>query len=564
MPLAFIFPGQGSQAVGMGRDLAAAFAAAREVFEEIDETLKQKLSKLMFEGPAETLQLTENTQPALFAHSLAVLRVLEREGGFRIADRVAVVAGHSLGEYSALAAAGAFTVPQAAGLLRLRGEAMQAAVAPGEGAMAALLGAELSLAAEVCAEAASAPDGGSEVVEPANDNGGGQVVISGHRGAVERATEIARARGVKRAMLLPVSAPFHCALMRPAAEAMDRALTESSPVSPALPVVANVTAAKATNAHRDPPPAGRAGHGHGALARKRRDDAGAGHRQLRRARRRPRPGWAGAPHRSRCRHQVGGHSGRDRDVPEGPLMFSLDGKPALVTGASGGIGAAIARALHAQGAVVALSGTRREALESLATELGDRAYVCPADLRDPAAADALIAEAEAAAGPLAILVNNAGLTRDGLALRMKDEEFATVLDVDLAAPFRLARATLRGMLRRRAGRIIGIGSVVGATGNGGQANYAAAKAGLVGMTKALAQEVGSRGITVNVVSPGYIDTAMTQGLAEAQKERLLAAIPLGRMGRPEDVAAAVVYLASDEAGWVTGATLHVNGGMAMV
>lgn len=245
-------------------------------------------------------------------------------------------------------------------------------------------------------------------------------------------------------------------------------------------------------------------------------------------------------------------------------MFSLAGKPALVTGASGGIGAAIARALHAQGAVVALSGTRREALDALAAELGERAHVCPADLRDPAAADALVASAEAAAGPLAILVNNAGLTRDGLVLRMKDEDFATVLDVDLAAPFRLARAALRGMLRRRAGRIIGIGSVVGATGNGGQANYAAAKAGLVGMTKALAQEVGSRGITVNVVSPGYIDTAMTQGLPEAQKERLLGAIPLGRMGRPEDVAAAVAYLASDEAAWVTGATLHVNGGMAMV
>ncbi len=245
-------------------------------------------------------------------------------------------------------------------------------------------------------------------------------------------------------------------------------------------------------------------------------------------------------------------------------MFSLDGKAALITGASGGIGAAIARALHTQGATVVLSGTRREVLEALAAQLGERAHVCPADLRDPAAADALLAAAEAAAGPLAILVNNAGLTRDGLALRMKDEDFATVLDVDLAAPFRLARAALRGMLRRRAGRIIGIGSVVGATGNAGQANYAAAKAGLVGMTKALAQEVGSRGITVNVVAPGYIDTAMTESLPEAQRARLLGAIPLGRMGRPEDVAAAVAYLASDAAAWVTGVTLHVNGGMAML
>jgi 3-oxoacyl-[acyl-carrier protein] reductase len=245
-------------------------------------------------------------------------------------------------------------------------------------------------------------------------------------------------------------------------------------------------------------------------------------------------------------------------------MFRLDGKPALVTGASGGIGAAIARALHAQGAVVVLSGTRREALESLAAELGAGAHVAPADLRDPAAADTLIAEAEAMAGPLHILVNNAGFTRDGLAMRMKDEDWQAVLDLDLSAPFRLIRAALRGMLRRRAGRIIGIASIVGATGNPGQANYAAAKAGMVGMTKALAQEVAARGITVNIVAPGFIDTPMTAALAESQKARLTAAIPLGRLGQPADVAAAVAYLAADEAGWVTGATLHVNGGMAML
>jgi 3-oxoacyl-[acyl-carrier protein] reductase len=245
-------------------------------------------------------------------------------------------------------------------------------------------------------------------------------------------------------------------------------------------------------------------------------------------------------------------------------MFRLDGKTALVTGASGGIGAAIARALHGQGATLALSGTRREALEALAAELGDRAHVCPADLRDPAAVEALVGAAEAAAGPLAILVNNAGLTRDMLALRMKDEDWQTVLEVDLTAPFRLARAALKGMLRRRAGRIIAIGSIVGATGNPGQANYAAAKAGLVGLTKALAQEVASRGITVNLIAPGFVDTAMTGALPEAQRTKLAEAIPLGRFGRPADIAAAAVYLASDEAGWVTGATLHVNGGMAML
>ncbi len=245
-------------------------------------------------------------------------------------------------------------------------------------------------------------------------------------------------------------------------------------------------------------------------------------------------------------------------------MFRLDGKAALVTGASGGIGAAIARTLHAQGATIVLSGTRRDALDGLAGELGERAHVCPADLSDAAAPDALVAAAEQATGPLAILVNNAGLTRDMLALRMRDEDWQGVLEIDLSAPFRLARAVLRGMLRRRAGRIINISSIVGATGNAGQANYAAAKAGLVGMSKALAQEVASRGVTVNVVAPGFIETPMTDALGEAQRGKLAGAIPLGRLGQPADVAAAVAYLAADEAGWVTGATLHVNGGMAMI
>ena len=244
---AFVFPGQGSQGVGMGRDLAAAFAAAREVFEEVDEALRQRLSKLMFEGPAEELTLTENAQPALLAHSLAVARVLEREGGVRVADRAAVVAGHSLGEYSALAAAGSFALGAAATLLKLRGQAMQRAVPAGEGAMAALLGADLEQARTICDAAAETPEGVREVIEPANDNGGGQVVISGARGAVERALGLARERGVKRAMLLPVSAPFHCALMGPAADAMRDALGANPPDAPAVPLIANVNAQKVTD-----------------------------------------------------------------------------------------------------------------------------------------------------------------------------------------------------------------------------------------------------------------------------------------------------------------------------
>jgi len=254
MPVhAFVFPGQGSQSVGMGRDIAAAFAPAREVFEEVDDTLGQRLSKLMFEGPAEELTLTENAQPALMAMSLAVLRVMESEGGFRLRERAVVVAGHSLGEYSALAAAGAFPIAAAARLLRLRGQAMQRAVAPGEGAMAALIGVELDAAQAICDEAAPVPDSETaerQVVEPANDNGGGQVVISGHRAAVERAVEIAKARGLRRAMLLPVSAPFHCALMAPAAEAMAEALEANPPAAPVVPVIANASAAKATDPAR--------------------------------------------------------------------------------------------------------------------------------------------------------------------------------------------------------------------------------------------------------------------------------------------------------------------------
>ncbi|EPY03132.1 3-oxoacyl-[acyl-carrier-protein] reductase [Magnetospirillum fulvum] len=245
-------------------------------------------------------------------------------------------------------------------------------------------------------------------------------------------------------------------------------------------------------------------------------------------------------------------------------MFDLSGKTALVTGASGGIGGAIARALHAQGAVVGLHGTRREALDTLAAELGERVHVLPANLSDPAAIEQLAKDAEAALGAIDILVNNAGLTRDGLVLRMKDEDWQTVLDVNLTAAFRLCRAAIKGQMKRRSGRIINITSIVGVTGNPGQVNYAASKAGLIGMSKSLAQEVASRGITVNCVAPGFITSAMTDALNDDQKSKLLTGIPAGRMGSVEEIAAAVVYLASAEAAYVTGQTLHVNGGMAMI
>ncbi len=245
-------------------------------------------------------------------------------------------------------------------------------------------------------------------------------------------------------------------------------------------------------------------------------------------------------------------------------MFDLTGKAALVTGASGGIGAAVARTLHGAGAAVALSGTRLGPLQALADELGSRAAVLSCDLADAAALEALPRRAAEALGGVDILVNNAGITRDTLMLRMSDADWQAGIDVNLTAAFRLCRGVLRGMMKARWGRIVTVGSVVGATGNPGQANYAAAKAGLAGLSKSLAAEVASRGITVNLVAPGFVATAMTDRLSEDQKGRILAQVPAGRMGSPEEIAAAVLYLASPEAGYVTGATLHVNGGMAML
>lgn len=245
-------------------------------------------------------------------------------------------------------------------------------------------------------------------------------------------------------------------------------------------------------------------------------------------------------------------------------MFDLKGKTALVTGATGGLGGAIARLLHAQGATVAISGTRAEKLAELAGELGERVRALPCDLSKAQEVEALVPAAEAALGSLDILVNNAGVTRDKLFMRMKDEDWQAVLDINLTAGFRLSRAALKGMMKRRAGRIITITSVVGTTGNAGQGNYAASKAGLTAMTKSLAAEVASRGVTVNCVAPGFIASAMTEVLNDGQKEKILGSIPAGRMGAGADVAACVAFLASDEAAYVTGQTLHVNGGMAMV
>ncbi len=523
MTIAFVFPGQGSQAVGMGAELAKAYASARAVFDEVDAALGQKLSDIMFNGPLETLTLTENAQPALMAVSLAVMRVLEHEKGFRLAGKVKYVAGHSLGEYSALAAAGALSVADAARLLKTRGRAMQAAVPVGQGAMAALLGVGKEAAEKLAAEAAQ-----GEVCQLANDNEPTQAVISGAKTAIDRAAGLAKAHGVRRFLPLNVSAPFHCALMQPAADAMAEALAKVEIKAPAVPLVANVLAAPIS----DPAEIKRrlveqvtgtvrwrecvARMAADGVTDHLRDRLGQGAGRARQAHR------AGAQ-RNLDRHAAG-YRGRAAvaHASRRSLMFELTDKTALVTGATGGIGGGIARALHKQGATVAISGRQTDKLEKLAAELGSRVHVCPCDLGNKAQVAKLIDEAAAKlGGRLDILVNNAGLTKDNLFMVMKDEQWDEVIAVNLTSTFMLMRAGARAMMRAKTGygRIVNISSISGIIGNPGQGNYSASKAGIIGMSKSLAREVASRGITVNCIAPGFISTPMTDALNEKQTAR---------------------------------------------
>ena len=462
MTTAFIFPGQGSQAVGMGKSLADSSAAARAVFEEVDAALSQKLSTLMWEGPADELTLTANAQPALMAVSLAVVRVLEAEAGLDLKRDAAFVAGHSLGEYSALAAAGTFSIADAARLLRIRGDAMQKAVPPGQGAMAALLGADLDLARAIATDAAQ-----GDVCEAANDNGGGQVVLSGAKAA--------RVFGLSHDRVPPsvrpprrrrtgTSGSFGALSLCPDAaggRSHARGPRYCDHARPHRPRDGECRrcAAERCRGHsrltRGP------GHRHGALARMRRGDGNRWRRPIRRARQRQGPGRAGEAHRAGCYSAFGRHGGRriglqalkgharTAERRKGETMLDLTGKKALVTGATGGLGGAIARRLHAQGATIALSGTRAEALEALAAELGERAVVTPCNLADKESVEALVPAAEEKLGGLDILVNNAGVTKDNLFLRLKDEDWDSVIAINLTAAFRLSRAAGKSRRRRR-------------------------------------------------------------------------------------------------------------------
>ena len=483
-----------------------------------------------------------------------------------------MVAGHSLGEYSALVAAGALGFADALRLVRRRGEAMQAAVPPGEGAMAAVLGLDAT-AVEQVAAAAAAETG--EVCAVANYNSPEQTVVAGTAAAVDRAAALASERGARRAIRLPVSAPFHCALMAPAQAVMAELLAATEFRDPAVPVVVNVDARPVTTGAAAREALVRqvtapvrwvesvrrlAADGASTIV-----EVGPGKVLAGLVRRiAPEVATAAVGELEEFRKLPGRPRGGGGWIVSGEAMLRLDGRTALVTGASRGIGEAIALRLAAQGARMVLAARNEDKLQAVAAAIvgaGGEALPWALDLAHPESVGERLSALPAEYTEIDVLVSNAGITADSLLARMSLEDWQRVLTVNLTGAFALSRELVRGMIRRRWGRIVSVSSVVGLMGNPGQANYAAAKAGLVGFSKSLARELASRSITVNVVAPGYIETEMTERLSEAVRGELTAAIPLRRIGRVEDVAAAVAYLASEEAGYVTGTVLNVSGGL---
>jgi 3-oxoacyl-[acyl-carrier protein] reductase len=558
---AFVFPGQGSQSVGMMAPFEA-LPQVRQVFGEASAILGQDLWSLTANGPAEELNRTVNTQPVMLTAGYALLRAWRAAGG----PEPALLAGHSLGEYAALVASQALCLQDALPLVRFRAQAMQEAVPEGTGGIAAILGLDDDAIRSVCADAAQ-----GQVLEAANFNAPSQVVIAGHRQAVERGMELAKARGAKRALLLPMSVPSHCSLMRDAAARLAERLAGISlqPPRPPRAEQRGCGLSRGGGAHQGLPGAPAALPG--ALGGMHAGDAAAWYH----ARDRMRTGRG--PDRFE-QAQCSGHrlrsvegrraaraAGAAAEV-DGDGMKPLEGKFALVTGASRGIGRAIALELGRQGAAVAGTATSEVGAAAITRLLaGDgirgKGYVL--DVADEAAMQHLIESTQSEFGRLYALVNNAGITRDNLLMRMKDEEWDEIMNVNLKSVFRLCRLVVRDMLKAREGRIVNVTSVSGEMGNAGQTNYAAAKAGVVGFSKALAREIGSRNVTVNCVAPGFIDTDMTRALPQAQRQSVTQHIPLARFGTPEEVAAAVAFLASPAAAYITGATLDVNGGMLM-
>ena len=542
----------------MGADVAERFPGARAVFDAVDDALGFSLSRIMWEGPADQLTLTHNAQPAILTHTLAVHAV--------VAGVLAPVAaaGHSLGEYSAYAAAGALEAADAARLVRRRGELMSEAGEQRPGTMAVVMGLETPVIEDVCREASDR----DTVVVAANINAPGQVVISGDPAAVDRAGTLLKNAGAKRVLPLNVSGAFHSPLMEPAQVGLRGELEQVPLASPAFPIIANASAEAVSNAEDATRLLG------DQVTRPRAvggiDDQGSNDDRfvdaIRRDRTRQCAVWADSPNRRFGDVDGSGYGRRNRRVLGGARMtIHLDGRVAVITGGSRGIGRAIATRFASAGAHVAVvARDAGRASEAAAALPGDGKRVgLGADVSNVDQVAAMIANAEEALGPTDVLVNNAGVTRDGVLVRMGEDDWQTVLDTNLKGAFTTTKAVIRGMMKRRSGRIINISSVVGLTGNRGQANYAASKAGLIGFSKSVAKELASRNILVNAVAPGFIDTDMTAELPEEARAALMQQIPLGRLGSVEDVAGVVAFLASDLAGYITGQVLVVDGGMVM-
>ena len=545
--VAFCFPGQGSLEEGMGREIAEAFPAARDVYRVGSEATGLDLEALCFSTPLDQLVETEIQQPALVATSLAILAAM-RERGLE----PDVVVGHSVGEFAALAAAGSLETGAAIGLVRERGLAMAEAARQRPGAMAAILGLADEEVEKLCRRIVG--------VWPANYNCPGQIVVSGEHEAVEECCAEAASLGARRAVMLKVSGAFHSPLVAKAADRLRPALERVRFTEPLSPFMSTVTAKiepaqKIAHAARGSAHRSRAVHAGSHRAHSLRGDdvrrGGAGERAVG-------PRQADRPRREDDVRQLARESRAGAGSSRSVTFCSLEGRTALVTGASRGIGRSIATELAAAGAAVTLSyRTGVEEAESLAAEIGGRAV--HADVSDPESARALVEEA----GDVDILVNNAGVTRDGLLVRMSDDDWNTVIDTNLASCFYTCRAAARGMMKKRGGTVVNISSIVGIHGNWGQTNYAASKAGIIGFTKSLARELGSRNVRANVVVPGYVKTQLTDVLPEEATGAMLQNTPLGRLGEPDDVAGAVRFLCSDEAAFITGAVLLVDGGLGM-